>query len=99
MGYFISNIDNQIHNTNDIDNFIIIGDVINILNEDGEEIDCCVVYDTIGELMNATNSEQILLSIKEINTLIEDAGERQTGWSDSSYRIITFIGGDPTAGV
>ncbi len=44
------------------------------------------------------SEETIALTVNEVKTLMDDA-ERQIGWSDTSYRIIRFIGDDPSAGV
>jgi len=41
--------------------------------------------------------ETIELTKEEIKTLMEDV-ERGVGWSDTSYRIMEFIGVDPTEG-
>jgi hypothetical protein len=50
------------------------------------------------DLQEEERTKTIELTVDEIKTLIQDAGPGQIGWSDSSYRIIEFIGGDPTEG-
>lgn len=51
------------------------------------------------DLINFQKSSDIIkLTKDEITTLMDDS-YHQTGWSDSSYKIISFIGLDPTAGV
>jgi len=53
--YYISNIDNSIHNINELSPFeykiIDNGRVISILSKDGEEIDKCDLYESLGDLI------------------------------------------------
>lgn len=52
----------------------------------------------LADLREQERNKTIELTVDEIKTLISDAGCGQTGWSDSSYKIIEFIGNDPTEG-
>ena len=56
--YFISNSDNKIYNTKNVNCNVsetINGVVIEILSEEGEVIDSCDGYETIGDLMEVAN--------------------------------------------
>lgn len=56
--YYISNIDHEIHNTYDVSHRLINHDTwveISILDTDGGEIDSCVAYTTIDELVKRIN--------------------------------------------
>jgi hypothetical protein len=52
MGYFISNIDNEIHNTSDVAHYVK-DNVVYVLDQDSEEIDACTFYPTRRELIHA----------------------------------------------
>ena len=51
-GYYISNIDGQIHNVNDVKCQIEDG-IVSVLDEDGCEIDRCALYASIFDLIQA----------------------------------------------
>jgi hypothetical protein len=55
-------------------------------------------FEKIDERRIEFGKETIELTKAEIKTLIDDVGVGHCVWSDTSYKIIRFIGEDPTAG-
>lgn len=54
----------------------------------------------VDDLRMQETEETIELTAEEIRTLMSDVSNvAASGWSDSSYRIIEFIGDDPTEGL
>lgn len=53
-----------------------------------------ILLNTLYEIPKKT----ISLNKEEIKNLMSDV-DKGVGWSDTSYKIIRFIGGDPTDGV
>lgn len=67
-------------------------------HEDGSFASGQAAWTVYREIQEEERDKTIELTVDEIKTLIKDAGPGQIGWSDSSYKIIEFIGGDPTEG-
>jgi hypothetical protein len=59
-------------------------------------------YHVVGEVLKVAEEKEIeptiTLTASEIETLMDDV-DKGVGWSDSSYKIITFLGKDPSDGV
>ena len=71
---------------------------LDITHEDGSYAGGSAALLILADIREQERDKTIELTVDEIKTLISDAGCGQTGWSDSSYKIIEFIGGDPTEG-
>jgi len=54
----------------------------------------------LGEILTDVQKEEIIIiTKKELQTFHNDVSGNQTGWSDSSYRLVKFLGIDPTEGI
>lgn len=92
--YYISNIDYQIHNTNDVNHRIIDWGnwvEVSILDNEGSEIDSCVSYNKIEELINNLDSERTSIPITQWGVHKRHCTKDNCKYSDEDCPVLLGI--------
>ena len=71
---------------------------LDIVHEDGSYAGGSAALLILADIREQERDKTIELTVDDIVNLMDDVC-KGTGWSDSSYKIIEFIGGNPHEGV